>query len=195
MPNENNAQVQENAKAQEQVPTQTPSTKEQIIALEQEIAESRTAIDKDFAKKFASSISEEQQQLMFNDLATFLESYEQAKLENLKSELKPKIAKHDELKAKLENEGIEEIIKAAKEKLLAKYPKANPDEVIAYMQEELSPKQLKELDELDPSEVLVKVYELMPQSKGKELPQELNDLNDDGSLDSSNKQYDVMNID
>ncbi|ULO02916.1 hypothetical protein [Campylobacter sp. RM12651] len=193
MPNENEAPNEKTA--QKPTQAQAPSTKEQIMALEQEINESRAAIDKDFAKKFASSISEEQQQLMFNDLAAFLESYEQAKLENLKSELKPKIAKHDELKIQLENEGIEETIKAAKEKLLAKYPKANPDEVLAFMQEDLSPKQLKELEQLDPSEVLIKVYELMPQSKGKELPQELNDLNDDGSLDSNNKQYDVMNID
>lgn len=193
MPNENEAPNEKTA--QEPTQAQAPSTKEQIMALEQEINESRTALDKDFAKKFASSISEEQQQLMFNDLAAFLESYEQAKLENLKSELRPKIEKHDELKIQLENEGIEETIKAAKEKLLAKYPKANPDEVLAFMQEDLSPKQLKELEQLDPSEVLIKVYELMPQSKGKELPQELNDLNDDGSLDSNNKQYDVMNID
>lgn len=193
MPNENEAPNEKTA--QKPTQAQAPSTKEQIIALEQEINESRAAIDKDFAKKFASNISEEQQQLMFNDLAAFLESYEQAKLENLKSELKPKIAKHDELKIQLENEGIEETIKAAKEKLLTKYPKANPDEVLAFMQEDLSPKQLKELEQLDPSEVLIKVYELMPQSKGKELPQELNDLNDDGSLDSNNKQYDVMNID
>lgn len=187
MPNENEAPNEKTA--QEQTQAQAPSTKEQIMALEQEIAESRTAIDKDFAKKFVSSISEEQQQLMFNDLAAFLESYEQAKLENLKSELRPKIEKHDELKIQLENEGIEETIKAAKEKLLAKYPKANPDEVLAFMQEDLSPKQLKELEQLDPSEVLIKVYELMPQSKGKELPQELNDLNDDGSLDNSENEF------
>lgn len=187
MPNENEAPNEKTA--QEPTQAQVPSTKEQIMALEQEINESRTAIDKDFAKKFASNISEEQQQLMFNDLAAFLESYEQAKLENLKSELKPKIEKHDELKIQLENEGIEETIKAAKEKLLTKYPKANPDEVLAFMQEDLSPKQLKELEQLDPSEVLIKVYELMPQSKGKELPQELNDLNDDGSLDNSENEF------
>ncbi|MBZ7995173.1 hypothetical protein AVCANL279_07330 [Campylobacter canadensis] len=167
----------------------TPSTKEQIMALEQEIAESRTAIDKDFAKKFASSISEEQQQLMFNDLAAFLESYEQAKLENLKTQLEPKITKHNELKAKLENEGIESKVKEAKEKLLAKYPKANPDEVINYLQEDLSPKQLREIDKLDPSDVLIRVYELMPQSKGKELPQELNDLHDDGRLDNEENEF------
>ncbi|MBZ8000537.1 hypothetical protein AVCANL277_06635 [Campylobacter canadensis] len=167
----------------------TPSTKEQIMALEQEIAESRTAIDKDFAKKFASSISEEQQQLMFNDLAAFLESYEQAKLENLKTQLEPKITKHNELKAKLENEGIESKVKEAKEKLLAKYPKANPDEVINYLQEDLSPKQLREIDKLDPSDVLIRVYELMPQSKGKELSQELNDLHDDGRLDNEENEF------
>lgn len=187
MPNENEAPNEKTA--QEPTQAQAPSTKEQIMALEQEIAESRTAIDKDFAKKFVSSISEEQQQLMFNDLAAFLESYEQAKLENLKSELRPKIEKHDELKIQLENEGIEETIKAAEEKLLAKYPQANAKVVMEFMEHDLTKRQQAELMQLDPTDRLLAAYELMPQSKGKELPQELNDLNDDGSLDNSENEF------
>lgn len=191
-------QIPQNAEATQEKATgenNTPSTKEQLLALEAEIAESRAAIDKDFAKKFGSSLSEEQQQLMFNDPVAFLESYESAKLEHLEQDLAPKLQRHTELRNQMQDEAIMQIKDRAIKALLDKYPKANPEEVIAFMEQDLSPKQIAELNKLNADEVLIKVYELMPQNKGKELPQELNDLHDDGSLDSSNKQYDVMNID
>lgn len=191
-------QIPQNAEATQEKATgenNTPSTKEQIIALEQEVAESRNALDKGFARKFASSVSEEQQQLIFNDLAAFLESYESAKLEHLEQNLAPKLQRHTELRNQLKDESIQETMKIAEEKLLAKHPKANAKAVMEFMEHDLTKRQQAELMQLDPTDRLLAAYELMPQDKGKELPQELNDLHDDGSLDSSNKQYDVMNID
>lgn len=188
MPNENEAPNEKTA--QEPTQAQAPSTKEQILALEAEIKESQTALDNAYAEYYVKNhFDEEQMQLAMTDAVEMFKNFEKAKMPYLQQELASKLQKHKGLLDQLGIEAIEDNMKAAEEKLLAKYPKANAKVVMEFMEHDLTKRQQAELMQLDPTDRLLAAYELMPQSKGKELPQELNDLNDDGSLDNSENEF------
>lgn len=178
MPPQNAGEVAPNLE-----PTNPFDTSEQegeLSTLENELNESLSALDSDFAQYYAENMPEEVEEMFFEDRASFLIEVEKAKVEYIQEKIEPMQQRKQELTQSIESKKQGASIWEAQTKFQKAYPEADLDELLKFYNEELSPKQKQTLEgEADLFKVYEKVYQYMigGQEQGKtskNLPKQTN---------------------
>lgn len=116
--------------------------------LQNELQQSLSSIDNDFAGFYATNMPAQVEELFYEDRAKFLLEVEKAKQAFIEERMIPMQQKANELQQTINNKQNQSNIWEAQIAFTKKYPNVDLDEMLAFYNEELSPKQKKELEKL-----------------------------------------------
>lgn len=143
-------------------PFDTTQQESELGTLENELNESLSALDSDFANYYAENMPEDVEELFFEDRAAFLMEVEKAKVEYIQEKIEPMQQRKQELTQNIEQNKQGAAIWQAQSKFLQAYPDADLDELLKFYNENLSPRQKQELEsEGDLFKAYEKVYQYM----------------------------------
>lgn len=143
-------------------PFDTSKEESELSALEEELAQSTSAIDNDFAAFYAENMPEDIEDLFFEDRKQFLLAVESAKQDFIQEKIAPLQQKKEGLTQQIEKNKTGAMIWEAQTAFRQKYPEADLDELLQFYNENLSPKQKQQLEELgDLAKAYEKVYLIM----------------------------------
>lgn len=162
-----------------QNPFDTSKQEGELSTLENELNESLSALDSDFANYYAENMPEDVEELFFDDRVAFLMEVEKAKVEYIQEKIEPVQARKKELIDSIAQNKQGSAIWEAQSKFTKAYPQADLDSLLKFYNENLSPKQKQELEnEGDLFKAYEKVYHYMQgggEEKGKRnLPKQTN---------------------
>ena len=143
-------------------PFDTSNQENELSALEEELAQSTSAIDNDFATFYAENMPEDVEDLFFEDRVQFLLAIENAKQDFIQEKITPLQQKRDGLAQEIEKNKTGAMIWEAQTNFRQKYPEADLDELLQFYNENLSPKQKQQLEDMgDLAKAYEKVYLIM----------------------------------
>lgn len=122
--------------------------------LQSELQQTISSIDSDFASFYATNMPSEVEELFYEDRAKFLLEVEKAKQGYLEQRMIPMQQKASELQQTINDKQNQSSIWEAQIAFTRKYPDVDLDEMLAFYNEELSPKQKKELEKLGSLEAM-----------------------------------------
>ncbi|TLD84255.1 hypothetical protein [Helicobacter trogontum] len=158
-------------------PFDTKGQEQELSVLEQELNESLSALDSDFANFYAENMPEDVEELFFEDRVSFLIEVEKAKVEYVQEKIGPMQQRKQELTQTIEQNKQGSAIWEAQTAFSAAHPEADLDELLKFYNENLSPKQKQELErEGDLLKTYEKVYEYMQGGAQKEEGKSKRDL-------------------
>ena len=160
-------------------PFDTTAQESELSELENELNESITALDSDFANYYAENMPEDVEELFFDDRVAFFVEVEKAKTEYIKEKIEPMQARKQELSDSIAQNKQGSAIWQAQADFIKAYPDADLDSLLKFYNEHLSPKQKQELEsEGDLFKAYEKVYHYMQggnddeQGKKRNLPRQ-----------------------
>lgn len=177
----------------------TTSAEQELSALESEISQAEASLEQDFAKYAAQNLSEESEELFFEDKEAFILQILQMQNDFLNEGLRAKMQKAEHLKGEINSKKQMQGIEAAQNEFLQENPEADINALMDFYEEELGSKYKKELDKLEPKDFFNTLYEIykMRNHKGGEseehLPRELNANEADASLSGVSSDEMPMN--
>ena len=143
-------------------PFDTSEQENELSALENELNESLSALDSDFANYYAENMPEDIEELFFDDRVAFLMEVEKAKVEYIQEKIEPMQARKQELSDSIAQNKQGSAIWQAQSDFIKAYPDADLDTLLKFYNENLSPKQKQELEsEGDLFKAYEKVYHYM----------------------------------
>lgn len=143
-------------------PYDTSAQESELSALQEELNQSISALDSNFAEFYAENMSDDVEELFFEDRVAFLIEVEKAKQAFIEEKITPLQQKGQELEQNISNRKQGARIWQAQKDFLKAYPDADLDEMLRFYNEELTPKQKQALNsEEDLVKSYIKVYEYM----------------------------------
>ncbi len=156
-------------------PFDTTQQESELGALENELNESLSALDSDFANFYAENMPEDVEELFFEDRAGFLMEVEKAKVEYIQEKITPMEQRKEELTQNIAQNKQGAAIWEAQAAFTKAYPDADLDSLLKFYNENLSPKQKQELEsEGDLFKAYEKVYQYMNGGAEEESGQKRN---------------------
>lgn len=143
-------------------PFDTTHQESELSALENELNESLSALDSDFASFYAENMPDDVEELFFEDRAAFLMEVEKAKMQYIQEKITPMEQRKEELTQSIAQNKQGAAIWQAQAAFTKAYPDADLDSLLKFYNENLSPKQKQELErEGDLFKAYEKVYQYM----------------------------------
>ncbi|MGG7073186.1 hypothetical protein U5B43_02830 [Campylobacter sp. 9BO] len=161
--------------SQEQVDEfDTVSDEEALKLAQEELEQSRNAIDAGFAKFMSENLSPELEELFFSDKEQFFLKVEEQKELFIEEQLGGKVKTINELNLKIRDKVQNRDIANAKKEFLKAHPDADFNAMSEFFENETTKKQREEILSLPALQGYEKVYELMGGGANSEkLPQQL----------------------
>lgn len=131
--------------------------------LQREFKESALSIDKEFINGFLGALSEEEADLQYSDLPSFLQMYEDRKMEFLKSEIGKRKQAIEELGGNIKKKKGMRVVGEGRSKFLEEFPDADLKAMAEFYKEEISPREQKAMKEASstPYDLYVAIYKRM----------------------------------
>lgn len=160
--------------------------------LQNELQQTLSSIDSDFASFYATNMPAQVEELFYEDRAKFLLEVEKAKQAYLEERMIPMQQKASELQQTINNKQNQSSIWEAQIAFTKKYPNVDLDEMLEFYNEELSPKQKKELEKLgDLGAMYEQIVVLM---QGSNNPNDANSQNTQNSQAQANQVANQRNF-
>ncbi|MFQ6341361.1 Coiled-coil domain-containing protein [Campylobacter sp. VTCC 70190] len=143
--------------------TENSSDESKLAALEEELKQAEASLENDFAEYASQAMSEELEELFFEDKKAFIEAILKMQNEFLQTNYNPKLEEAAKLRKGIANKNALASIDSAKEEFLKNNPEADINALMEFYDQELGIKYKKELDKLEPLEFFSVLYEIYKQ--------------------------------
>lgn len=152
----------------------TLADEEELKLAQEELEQSRNAIDAGFAKHISENLSPELEELFFNDKEQFFLRVEEEKEQFIEEQLGSKVKNINELNLRIRDKTQSRDIANAQKEFLKTHPDADFDAMREFFDNETTNKQREEILSLPTLQSYERVYELMGGgAKSDKLPQQL----------------------
>lgn len=159
----------------------TSGEQSELDALNAELEQLRTNVEANFSEYFAQNATPELDELFFEDKKAFADEFQKMQNTFFDEQIGQKQARANELESSISQKQQFSVIDGAMKNFQAMHPDVNVDELFRFMQEDLSPRQVGELEALPPEqffEALYAIYQQMMSGGGEKankekLPQQL----------------------
>lgn len=157
----------------------TSGEQTELDALNAELEQARANVESNFSEYFAQNATPEIEELFFEDKKAFADEFQKMQNVFFDEQIGQKQARADELGNSITQKQQFSVIDSAMKKFQAAHPDVNVDELFRFMQEDLPPRKVSELENLPPEQFFDALYALYQQMMGEgqaekeKLPQQL----------------------
>lgn len=168
--------------AVQQNPFDTSGEQTELDALNAELEQARANIEGNFSEYFAQNATPELDELYFEDKKAFADEFQKMQNVYFDEQIGVKQARAGELESSIAQKQQFGVIDEALKNFQAAHPDVNIEELFRFMNEDLSPKKVAELESLPPEQFFDELYALYGQmmsgesaneAKKEKLPQQL----------------------